>query len=129
MISLIQGRQSPPHLQDEALIPLREPALSARHLQRSVSRQVPGPYPPGDLHHPQGRGDRQDAAALPPGQEERDGGPRLLHVQPLHPLRVGGVRGAVLSQVCLNVFWGCNQLQSSYHLENIRSLLKSYERT
>ena len=99
MISLIQGRQSPPHLQDEALIPLREPALSARHLQRSVSRQVPGPHPPGDLHHPQGRGDRQDASTLPSGQEERDGRPRVLHVQPVHQVRVGGVGRAVLSQV------------------------------
>ena len=33
------------------------------------------------------------------GEEGRDRGPRLLDVQPLHPLRLAGVRGTVLSQV------------------------------
>ena len=76
-----------------------EPAVPAGHVPRSLPLEVQGPHPPGDVHHAGGQRDHPVPASLPQGGEERDRRPRLLHVQPFHPFRLGGVRRPVLSQV------------------------------
>merc|ERR1712032_984857 len=46
-----QRRQPPARLQDQALVPVREPTVPAGHLQGTLPLPLPGSRPPRDVHH------------------------------------------------------------------------------
>ena len=84
-----QRRQPPARLQDQALVPVREPTVPAGHLQGTLPLPLPGSRPPRDVHHLARRGAGGLPAPFPEGEEEHHGRPSFLHVQPLPPFRLG----------------------------------------
>ena len=97
-----QGWQPSSNIQDQAIIPLWEPAVPAWHLQGSLSLSVSEPHSSGNLHYQQWWWVDWLSSSFLASEEECDRGPCLLHVQPVHQVRLGGLCWAILSQT---VFW------------------------